>query len=146
MSRSHKLPLFATFARTNALFLHFRFLVQTFFSQFMSYIYDTAIRGNFDAFLEILKSDMQQFPDIFALAEYHSSIMDDILTACLLRSGQKAAGDVLRGCLETILELGVLTGELTRGRIEEYQAKPILEGLYEAFKSKMIRLVSFCHG
>jgi len=142
LSRSQNSPLFATFTRTNALFLHFRFLVQTFVTQFVSYVYDTAIRGNFDAFLEMLRPEsLRKFQDIFSLAEYHSGVMDDVLTACLLRSGQKVAGDVLRGCLETILDLGVLAGELTRRRIQEYEAKSRLEELYEGFKRKMALLV-----
>lgn len=142
LSRTRNAPLFPTFSSTNAQFLNLRFLVQKFVMQFTSYIYDTAIRGNFDAFLAMLENrELQQFPDIFALAEYHSNVMDDVLTACLLRSGQRAAGDALRACLETILELGVLAGELARGRIPEYKAKHALEGLHKAFRAKMTRLV-----
>jgi len=68
-------------------------------------------------------------------------VLDNILVACLLRSGQKVAGDALRMCLETVMELGILAGELSRGRIEEHQAKSTLEELYSAFKRRVSRLV-----
>jgi len=146
LSRSHKKPLFATLAKTNSLFLHFRFLAHTFVVQLCSYVYDTVIRGHFDSFLLKLstpkgRSNGRRFSDVFELARHHSDMLDDILIAYLLRSGQKAAGDALRVCLETVMELGVLAGELSRGRLEEYQAKPTLEELYSAFKRRVSRLV-----
>ena len=146
LSRSHKKPLFDTLAKTNSLFLHFRFLSHTFVAQLCSYVYDTAIRGHFDSFLLKLsapKGDHNgyRFSDVFELAKRHSDVLDNVLIACLLRSGQKAAGDALRMCLETVMELGVLAGELSRGRIEEYQAKSTLEELYSAFKRRVSRLV-----
>lgn len=68
-------------------------------------------------------------------------MLDDILSACLLRSGQKAVGDVLRTCLELVLELAVLAGDRYRGRLEEYQAALLLEDLWEKFRKKMLTLV-----
>ena len=146
LSRSHKKPLFDTLTKTNSLFLHFRFLSHTFVAQLCSYVYDTGIRGHFDSFLLKLSTpeedhNRHRFSDVFELAKCHSDVLDNILIACLLRSGQKAAGDALRMCLETVMELGVLAGELSRGRIEEYQAKPMLEELYSAFKRRVSRLV-----
>ena len=146
LSRSHKKPLFDTLVKTNNLFLHFRFLAHTFVAQLCSYVYDTAIGGHFDSFLLKLLAPRgdrngRGFTDVFELAQYHSDVLDNILIACLLRSGQKAAGDALRLCLETVMELGVLAGELCRGRIEEYQAKSTLEELYSAFKRRVSRLV-----
>lgn len=146
LSRPRTKPLFDTLAKTNALFLHFRFMAHTFVAQLCSYVYDTAIRGHFDAFLHKLSAlngghNEYRFSDIFELAQHHSDVLDNILIACLLRSGQKAAGDALRMCLETVMELGVLAGELSRGRIEEYQAKSRLEELYSAFKRRVSRLV-----
>lgn len=114
-------------------------------------MFDTAIGGNFDAFLARLSlgthCDMDDtkksgFPDVFALASTHSTVLDNILSACLLRSGQKAAGDLLRGALELVLELGILAGDLRRRRLEEYQAAPLLEDLCDKFRSKMSTLVS----
>ena len=81
------------------------------------------------------------FSDVFSLVKYHSSVMDNILSASLLRSGQRAAGDLLRGTLETVLELGILAGDLKRGRVEEYQAAPRLADLYSSFRGKMKTLV-----
>ena len=146
LSRSRIRPLFGTLAKANALFLHFRFLVHTFIAQLCSYVYDTAIRGHFDSFLLKLSApkgdhNEHRFSDVFELARHHSDVLDNILIACLLRSGQKAAGDALRMCLETVVEFGVLAGELSRGRVEEYQAKPRLEELYSAFKRRVSRLV-----
>lgn len=145
LSRSHKRPLFNTLAKSNTLFMHFRFLAHTFVSQLCSYVYDTAIRRHFDSLLlevSITEGARQRFSDVFELARYHSDVLDNILIACLLRSRQKAAGDALRTCLETVMELGILAGELSRGRVEEHQAKSTLEELYSAFKRRVSRLVS----
>ena len=146
LSRSPAKPLFDTLAKTNTLFLHFRFLAHTFVAQLCSYVYDTAIRGHFDAFLLKLLTpggdrSEHRFSDVFELVQHHSDVLDNILIACLLRSGQKAAGDALRMCLETVMELGVLAGELSRGRVEEHQAKSALEELCSAFKRRVSRLV-----
>lgn len=116
----------------------------------LSYIFDTAIGGNFDPFLARLSPGAESppgternsdFSDVFQLADTHSSVLDSILSACLLRSGQKPVGDLLRGTLEVILELGILAGDLQRGRLEEYQAAILLEELYDKFRSKMSTLV-----
>lgn len=146
LSRSPTKPLFGTLAKTNALFLHLRFLTHTFVAQLCSYVYDTAIRGHFDSFLLKLSTpkgghNEHRFSDVFELARYHSDVLDNILIACLLRSGQKAAGDALRACLEAVMELGVLAGELSRGRVEEYRAQSALVELYSAFKRRVSRLV-----
>jgi len=146
LSRSHNKPLFDTLAKTNTLFMHFRFLAHTFVAQLCSYIYDTGIRRHFDSLLLDISTakegrNGQRFSDVFELARYHSDVLDNILVACLLRSGQKVAGDALRMCLETVMELGILAGELSRGRIEEHQAKSTLEELYSAFKRRVSRLV-----
>ena len=146
LSRSQKKRLFNTLTKSNTLFMHFRFLAHTFVSQLCSYVYDTAIRRHFDSLLLEISATRgthngQRFSDVFELARYHSDVLDNILIACLLRSGQKAAGDALRMCLETVMELGILAGELSRGRVEEHQAKSTLEELYSAFKRRVSRLV-----
>jgi hypothetical protein len=146
LSRSPKEPLFGTLAKANILLLHFRFLAHTFVAQLCSYVYDTAIRQQFDSFLLKLSVAKEghgehKFSDIFELARYHSDVLNNMLIACLLRSGQKAAGDALRVCLETVMEFGVLAGELSRGRVEEHQAQSTLEELYSAFKRRVSRLV-----
>ena len=69
-------------------------------------------------------------------------MLDDVLSSCLLRSGQKAVGDILRQCMECVLELGVLAGELRDGNLEEYEAAPLLEDLWGRFRAKMTTFVS----
>jgi hypothetical protein len=146
LSRSHKKPLFDTLVKCNTLFIHFRFLAHTFVAQLCSYVYDTAIRRHFDSLLLNISTiegdcDRRRFSDVFELARCHSDVLDNILIACLLRSGQKPAGDALRMCLETVMELGILAGELSRGRIEEHRAESTLKELYSAFKRRVSRLV-----
>ncbi|OCH93115.1 hypothetical protein OBBRIDRAFT_725379 [Obba rivulosa] len=145
MTRRSSEPLFQTLTGSNKLLLHFRFVAHSFITALSSYVYDTAIGGNFDAFLAKLNSESQTskrtFMDVFALAEHHSRIMDDILSACLLRSSQRAVGDLLRACLQCILDLAVLAGELKRGRLQEYEVVPLLEDLWHRFRSKMTSLI-----
>ncbi|KAI0356163.1 hypothetical protein OH77DRAFT_1423763 [Trametes cingulata] len=81
------------------------------------------------------------FADVFGLAEHHSQVLDDVLSSCLLRSGQKAVGDILRQCMELVLELGVLAGDLKDGHLEEYEAAPALEALWGRFRAKMTTFV-----
>lgn len=146
MTRRASQPLFPTLTRSNQLLLHFRFVAHSFITSLSSYVYDTAIGGNFDAFLAKLSAEgslsKRTFADVFALADYHSSIMDDILSACLLRSSQRAVSDHIRSCLQIVLELGILAGELKRERLQEYEAAPRLEDLWHRFRGKMSSLVS----
>lgn len=143
MSRSTSNPLFPTLAPASKRLWHFRFVAHSFVSNLSSYVFDTAIKGNFDPFIARLtrSSSSPEFSDVFALAKAHSALLDDILTACLLRSGQKAVGEVLRGALELILESVVVVGELSRGRMEEYKAAVVLEDLQGRFLGKMSVLV-----
>ena len=69
-------------------------------------------------------------------------MLDDILSACLLRSTQRAGADLLRGTLEVVLEFCVLVGDLKDGRVTEYQASPALDALYASFRKKVSALVS----
>jgi len=131
--------------------LHFRFVAQTFMNALSGYVFDTVIGGNFDPFLAELtplrdeNGDQQsrRFSDVFELAKHHSSLLDDILSACLMRSGQRAAGDLLRQTTEIILEFAVVVGELHRERLQEYEAAPLVADLFSKFKAKMTILVSF---
>ncbi len=150
MTLSTSEPLFPTLALSQKLFLHFRFVASSFVTALSSYVFDNAIRGIFDHFLSQLdrrgcdhdsNEGAKEFADVFELANYHSKIMDDILGACLLRSNQKAVGDLLRGVLEIILEFGILMGDRKRGAFEEYQAAGPLGDLFSKFKSKMKTLV-----
>ncbi|KAI0330134.1 hypothetical protein GY45DRAFT_1324015 [Cubamyces sp. BRFM 1775] len=169
LTRKAAVPLFPTFTPANKLLLHFRFVAHAFIMGLSSYVYDVAIGSNMDAFLARLHaasgstntasgypSDGEDlsasglgrrvrepvaFADVFALAEHHSRVLDDILSSCLLRSGQKAVGDILRQCMELVLELGILAAALKDGELEEYEAAPALEELWGRFRDKMTTFV-----
>ncbi|KAH9176655.1 Spc98 family-domain-containing protein [Lactarius sanguifluus] len=132
-------PLFPTLTSANNLLLRFRFAAQSFVSGLASHVPDVAVRGNVDPFLARLTPGT--FTDVFELADAHSDVMDDVLSACLLRSNQRTAGEALRGCMELVLDLCVLAGERRRSRVEEYAAVPVLETLYASFVEKMNTLV-----
>ncbi|KAF7308767.1 Spindle pole body component [Mycena kentingensis (nom. inval.)] len=147
MTRSAQRPLFPTLSQTNKLLLTFRFIAHSFVQNLSSYVLDTAIKGNFDPFLELVTPPPESSPfvsaftDVFAPAKAHSSLLDDILAACLLRSNQRVAGDLLRQALELVLEFAVVVGERWEGRLEEYQAAPVLEELMGRFRRRMCALV-----
>ncbi|KAG6885377.1 hypothetical protein C0993_002516 [Termitomyces sp. T159_Od127] len=143
-------PLFPTLTRSRKALFHLRFVAQTYVSNLSAYVSDIAISGNFDPFLTSLamhgkdenrNETSANFSDVFALAKSHSALLDDILTACLLRSGQRAIGDVLQSTLEIILEFTVAVGQLYSGRVEEYQAAIALEDISKKFYSRMATLV-----
>jgi hypothetical protein len=151
MTRSASEPLFPTLNRHRALLDLARFGVHTFVSALAAYAYDTAVRRQFDAFLADVATHAahalgttgtdSRFADVFALAEYHSAVLDDVLSACLLRSNQRAAGARVQRCLELVLELSVLMGRRRLGHIEEYQAAPELEAVWQKFQTEKRRLV-----
>ncbi len=99
-------PLFPTLTSANNLLLRFRFAAQLFVSVLASHVPDVAVRGNVDPFLARLTPGT--FTDVFELADAHSDMMDEVLSACLLRSNQRTAGEALRGCMELVLDLCVL--------------------------------------
>ncbi|KAJ7772683.1 gamma-tubulin complex, DGRIP91/SPC98 component protein [Mycena maculata] len=144
MCRSAARPLFPTLTPSNKLLLHLRFIAHSFVASLSEYVFDTAIGGNFDPFLarltEPAEGQTPAFSDVFALARAHSALMDDVLSACLLRSGQKGAGDLLRQALELVLEFAVLVGDLKTGWLQEYQAAPLLADLAHRFRAKMAAL------
>lgn len=149
-------PPFPTLAKPRKMVLHFRFIAQSFITTLSSYVFDTAIGGNFDPFLAQLSSSMSsvrpeapssaarltRFTDVFELAAAHSILLDRIMTACLLRSGQKVVADLLGQALELVLEFCVIVGELQRERLKEYEAEEMVEGVYVKFRAKMATFVS----
>ncbi|KAF8639530.1 hypothetical protein AX17_001435 [Amanita inopinata Kibby_2008] len=163
MSRSPSKPLFQTLAKSRKLLLHFRFVAQSFVANLSAYVFDIVIGGNFDPFIGRLtataaaasstppspssptvaarplprpEATRERFRDVFSLSNDHSELLDNILSACLLRSGQREVGDILRQSLELVLEFSVVVGELHRGRLEEYQAAPMIDELYGRFRAK----------
>jgi hypothetical protein len=143
---THQDVLFPTLSQSRKLLTHFRFVAQSFVTTLSAYVFDVAIGGNFDAFLARVTAcrlgTSSEFSDVFSLAGAHSAVLDDILSACLMRSGQRAAGDLLRGSLELVLELCIMIGDLKDGRLQEYQASSALDVLFVAFRKKMSTLVS----
>lgn len=149
MTSRQSVPPFETFSKSEKTFVHFRFFAANFVASLSSYVYDTAIRGTLDPFLKKLATYLDHknrdqdhtFTDVFALADYHSRVMDDILSSCLLRSGQKQVGDLLRNIMDIILQFGILMGDRRRGALEEYQATEPLEELFAKFMKRMKTLV-----
>ncbi|KAK0213089.1 gamma-tubulin complex, DGRIP91/SPC98 component protein [Desarmillaria ectypa] len=146
MTRSLDAPLFPTLSAPKKKLLHLRFISHSLVSALCQYTCDTAIGGNFDTFLERLSphaspflydGEPSGFSDVFALARAHSALLDDILSACLMRSSQRQAGDLLRDFLELILEFSILAGQLRRRSLEEYQAALLLDDLYTRLRKKM---------
>ncbi|KAG1735090.1 Spc98 family-domain-containing protein [Suillus paluster] len=137
--------LFPTLNQSRKLLTHFRFVAHSFVVTLSAYIFDVAIGGNFDAFLARVAAcrlgTSSEFTDVFSLAKAHSAVLDDILSACLIRSAQRAAGDLLRGSLELVLELCVMIGDLKDGRLQEYQASSALDVLFAAFRKKISTLI-----
>ncbi|KAG6861911.1 hypothetical protein C0995_009861 [Termitomyces sp. Mi166 len=155
MTRSPTQPLFPTLTPSRKALFYFRFVAQSFVSNFSAYVFDTVISGNFNPFLTRLsmhgkdenESEVNaSFSDVFALAKSHSALLDDILTACLLRSGQRAVGEVLRSALELILEFTVIAGQLYRGRVAEYEAATLLEDISKKFFSRVTTLTKVLRG
>ena len=138
--------------QSQKLFLNFRFFASSFVSSLSSYVYDDAIGAMYDAFLQRLddhRQDARQgghFADVFALEDHHSRVMDDILSSCLLRSNQKAVGDLLRSVLDIVLQFGNLMADRIRGELEEFETAGPLEDLFAKFIKRLgtfVRLLLF---
>lgn len=168
MSRLSSKPIFETLVKYKKMMFHFRLVAQLFLSSLSAYVFDTVIGGNFDPFIERLAATAsaaaplpiygsvsppstsapylqlatRRFSDVFSLSQSHSELLDNILSACLLRSGQREVGDILRQALELVLEFSVAIGERHRGRLEEYEAGPMVEDIYLKFRAKMMMFVS----
>ncbi|EIN11365.1 hypothetical protein PUNSTDRAFT_131527 [Punctularia strigosozonata HHB-11173 SS5] len=139
MSRTAYAALFPTFSAANKRFLQLRFSMHSFVTALLTYTFDTAIGSNFDPFLSRLSTE--SFADVFELAQEHSKMMDEILSSCLLRSAQRAAADLLMGCLELVLDLGILASRVRGGNLEEYRAVPVLDDLHSKYRRRVTKLV-----
>ncbi|KAL4078503.1 Spc98 family-domain-containing protein [Scleroderma yunnanense] len=147
--RPSSTPLFNTLSAPNKLLCQFRFAAHSFINALSTYIYDVAIGGNFDAFLSQIAACRGNiasdypcgFRDIFDLSQTHSSVLDNILSACLLRSSQRNVGNILQSAMELVLQFCVLVSNLTDSRLEEYQATSALAALYASFRKKVATLV-----
>ncbi|KAI5121959.1 hypothetical protein M0805_002030 [Coniferiporia weirii] len=162
LARPNSPRLFTDHPAARNTLTHFRFAAQAFVSALSAYVADTAVRGNVDAFFARLsaaesasalssRSESEPepevttttfaargpFADVYALMQRHARVLDDVLAACLLRSAQRAVGDVLRACLEIVLEFAVLVGNVHRGVVKEAPAAARLEALYNKFHSRL---------
>ncbi|KAI6113213.1 Spc98 family-domain-containing protein [Pisolithus croceorrhizus] len=126
----------------------YRFAAHSFISTLLTYVYDVAIGGNFDAFLSQIatcrermsSNKFHEFRDVFALSEFHSSVLNDILSACLLRSSQRVVGDILRGTMELVLEFCVFVTDPGAAQ-SEHEMGSVLRTLYSAFRKKVVTLL-----
>lgn len=82
------------------------------------------------------------FEDVHALSQAHSKTLNDVLSACLQRASQQAYGDLLKSCLDVLLEFCTLIGDLVSRRIDETEAETKLRVLWERWRSKVSVLVS----
>ncbi|KIY69539.1 hypothetical protein CYLTODRAFT_420602 [Cylindrobasidium torrendii FP15055 ss-10] len=144
MTRASDAELFPTFTPSRKLLLHLRFLAQTFIASLSQYTFVTAIDGNMGGFLARLDPNAPTilwnglpagFRDVFALADAHSELLDDMLSACVMRSTQRAAGEQLRDVFQAILDFSTFVGRMRRGQMKEYEGVPIVEELAEQLKS-----------
>jgi len=128
------------------------------------YVSHTAIGGNIDAFLARVAAAESQaqshfndvthdidhmgpmiFEDVHALSQAHSKTLNDVLSACLQRASQHAYGDLLKSCLEVLLEFCNLIGDLVSRKIEESEAEVKLGALWERWKGKVSVLTKALH-
>lgn len=135
--------IFPTLVKANKGLLHFRFISHHFIGALASYVTDVAITSHFDSFAASLLDVTQvNYDDAFTLGAAHSALLDDVLSACLLRSGQRAATLIVGNAMELVLSFVIVVGQLYEGRLQEYEAEPMLAELNREFKTKMRTLVS----
>ncbi|EJD53206.1 hypothetical protein AURDEDRAFT_53952, partial [Auricularia subglabra TFB-10046 SS5] len=155
-SRAHTTdtPVFTLLPPTRKLLSRFCFQVQAFITALSGYVFDVAIGKRFDRLLanvanlrtHISTSDnrdggLDTAMDVFALADYHSAVLDQILAGCLLRSKQATAGDVLRDCMTAVLDFGRLIVRLTNRDLADILGAQELEDIHSRFTESMTRLV-----
>ena len=73
---------------------------------------------------------------------HHSAVMDDVMTACMLRSAQGKLRDVVKACLESVLSFATLVGEVRRGRVAVEDAEKRMKRIGQRFEEKVKVLVS----
>jgi hypothetical protein len=156
-SPTPRTPVFSYSPKANAMLVCLRFQIQAFVTSYAGYIFDSAIGANFDSYLERI-SDRDNDKDImariqvnaeqehdvtsvFALRDLHSQLLDRILSGCLLRTAQRAAGDALRDLLDVVLQFGALVVDLRGGAVGESEGAQRVEEVYWLFRKKMFRFV-----
>ena len=149
-------PVFPYAPRAQDLLVRLRFQIHAFVTGFVTYIFDCAIGGNFDTYMRRIAELRDGFADgslagddaehlvtdVFSLAESHSDLLDRILSGCLLRTVQRAAGDALRDLLELVLQFGRLLINVRRGIVRGPQGAEELQELHALFQERMRSFVS----
>ncbi|KZT41564.1 hypothetical protein SISSUDRAFT_1042629 [Sistotremastrum suecicum HHB10207 ss-3] len=147
-------PLFEYDRATFNLLEQLRFRVHAFQSSLTTYVFDFAIRVNFDSFLaqvssvlspkgsdEGLASAGRDIGDIFALAARHSQMLDRIMNLCVLRQRQSRISRILNSLFDTILRFGKLLDDLDKTRSTEVLAADELRVISQDFDQAMLNLV-----
>lgn len=71
----------------------------------------------------------------------HSTVLDKILGACMLRTQQHAIAEVVTDILSNILDLGTLVGDMKRGIVDDAIGEARVKKLYYTFERKMFTFV-----
>ncbi|KZV87381.1 hypothetical protein EXIGLDRAFT_773692 [Exidia glandulosa HHB12029] len=158
-SRAHTTdtPFFTMLPPTRRLLSRFSFQVQAFVTALSGYVFEVAIGKTFDKLLADVANlrvhlssetnlGYDTAMDVFALADHHSAVLDQILAACLLRTKQAPACEALRNCLTAVLDLGRLVTRLSVHDLADILAAQELQELHQKFEQNMTRLVSLLHG
>jgi len=149
-------PVFQYAPQAQELLVRLRFQIQAFVTSFVTYVFDSAIGGNFDPYMRRiaeLRGDVadenpapgdseHEITDVFSLEESHSNLLDRILSGCLLRTAQRVAGDALRNLLELALQFGILVTNIRRGVVREADGAEELQELHKVFQKQMLAFVS----
>lgn len=142
--------------------------IHVFIGAVVGYVFDSAIGRRWDTFVRRMKKLQTQSSehnassdsglahtvedpifDVFTLSEYASSTLDDILSACLLKSRQRAAGTTLRVPMELIMSLGHLLREIASGRLTEAAGIAGMRDLHRNWQTasrNLVRLSALIQG
>ena len=152
LTRPKAHPLFHPTSSAQKTLLTLRLKMHSFLTTLTSYVYTTAIGGNIDSLINRLLIAEQSpstgytlpsvFSDVFGLMTHHSAVMDDVMTACMLRSAQGKLRDVVKACLESVLSFATLVGEVRRGRVAVEDAEKRMKRIGQRFEEKVKVLVS----
>jgi hypothetical protein len=143
-----------------------RFRIYAFVASFTSYVYDSAIRTHYDAFIDRLVSvrdglsasshrhgahdhegdaEDEDLHDIFQVSARHSTALDRIMTALLLRGPQKNMNARLTACMDVILAFGYLAVQMEEEVVGVEKAVEKIYYLSKQWRTNMLELVRSNH-
>lgn len=150
--------------RSTKLLQRFSRQIQSFTDSSIGYVFDSAIGSHWKTFtsrLQSLKSEYsstglrrsqtshsneeeedQELHDVFSILDYHTDVLDKILTACLLKARLNSANAALRRPLNIVLALARLLKDLREGRRSAEKAASMLVDLHRHWNASMKNLVS----